>query len=313
MEQNLPFDLDALLVFGKVVESRSLSKAAALLGMPKSTISRKLTRLESDLGIKLLRKNTHQLTVTDLGEKVYNHAVNIRAEANGVRALVEGSRQEPQGELRVAIPVFVGVDYACRVGASFLQHYPNSRLDIRLVDNMVDPIKDGFDVVFGTGPLQDSRLIARHVFSLALFLCASSQFVRRLAEPITDPAQLDTLPFIDFSFSGPRKLIVAKNKRRCELSPQVRARANNFQVCKQYILQGFGIGAMPTQIICTTELREGSIVPVLPEWTPEPLDIHMIYPFELSFSTLISAFYETACEIVTENVARTQQGSAVTF
>src|ERR1700752_2128234 len=101
MEQNLPFDLDALLKFGKVVESRSLSKAAALLGMPKSTVSRKLTKLESDLGTKLLRRNTHQLTVTDIGEKVYAHAVNVLAEANGVRALVEGGRQEPQGELRV--------------------------------------------------------------------------------------------------------------------------------------------------------------------------------------------------------------------
>ncbi len=304
MEQNLPFDLDALLIFGKVVESRSLSKAATLLGMPKSTVSRKLTKLEADLGIKLLRKNTHQLTVTDLGEKVYAHAVNILTEANGVRALVEGSRQEPQGELRVAIPVFVGIDYASRVGATFLQRYPHSQLDIRLVDSMVDPIKDGFDVVFGTGPLQDSTLIARKVFSLELFLCASPDFVRKLAEPLTDPAQLNSLPFIDFGFCGPRKLTVAKHKRRYELSPQVRARANNFQVCKQYILEGLGIGAMPTQIICTDELRDGSIVPVLPEWKPEPLDVHMIYPFELSFSTLISAFYEAACEIIVENIAR---------
>jgi DNA-binding transcriptional LysR family regulator len=305
VQQNLPFDLDALLVFGKVVESRSLSKAAALLGMPKSTVSRKLTKLEADLGIKLLRKNTHQLTVTDLGEKVYNHAVNILTEANGVRAVAEGSKQEPQGELRVAIPIFVGVDYASRVGTAFLQRYPNSRLDIRLVDNTVDPIKDGFDVVFGTGPLQDSRLIARKVFSLELFLCASPDFVQQLPEPITEPTQLDALPFIDFGFGGPRKLTVAKNKRRYELSPQVRARANNFQVCKRYIMQGLGIGAMPTQIICTTELREGTIVPVLPDWVPEPLDVHMIYPFELNFSTLISAFYEAACDIIIENIART--------
>lgn len=304
MEQNLPFDLDALLVFGKVVESRSLSKAAALLGMPKSTVSRKLSKLEADLGIKLLRKNTHQLTVTDLGEKVYGHAVNVLAEANGIRALVEGSRQEPQGELRVAIPVFLGTDYASRVGAAFLQRYPNSRLDIRLVDNMVDPIRDGFDVVFGTGPLQDSTLIARQVFSLELFLCASPDFLRQLPGPISEPAEVDTLPFIDFGFAGPRKLTVVRNHRRYSLSPPVRARANNFQVCKQYILQGLGIGAMPTQIICTTELREGDIVSVLPEWTPEPLDVHMIYPFELSFSTLISAFYETACEIIVENIAR---------
>jgi DNA-binding transcriptional LysR family regulator len=304
MEQNLPFDLDALLVFGKVVESRSLSKAAVLLGMPKSTVSRKLTKLESDLGIKLLRKNTHQLTVTDLGEKVYQHAANILSEANDVRALVEGSRHEPQGELRVALPVFVGIDYASRVGAMFLQRHPNSRLDIRLVDNMVDPVKDGFDVVFGTGPLQDSTLIARKVFSLKLFLCASPDFVQQLAEPLVDPAQLNNLPFIDFGFCGPRKLTVAKHERRYEVSPQVRARANSFQVCKQYILEGLGIGAMPSQIICTTELREGSIVPVLPEWIPEPLDVHMIYPFELSFSTLISAFYEAACEIIIENSAR---------
>ena len=304
MEQNLPFDLDALLVFGKVVECRSLSKAAGILGMPKSTVSRKLTKLESDLGIKLLRKNTHQLTVTDLGEQVYAHAVTILTEANGVRALVEASRQEPQGELRVAIPVFVGIDYASRVGATFLQRHPNSRLDIRLVDNMVDPIKDGFDVVFGTGPLQDSTLIARKVFSLELFLCASPDFVGQLAEPLTDPAQLNTLPFIEFGFGGPHKVTVANHRRRHRLSPQVRARANNFQVCKQYILQGLGVGAMPTQIICTDELRDGTIVPVLPGWQPEPLDVHMIYPFELSFSTLISAFYDAACEIIVENIAR---------
>jgi DNA-binding transcriptional LysR family regulator len=304
MDQNLPFDVDALLVFGKVVENRSLSKAAALLGMPKSTVSRKLTKLESDLGIKLVRKNTHQLTVTDLGEQIYAHAANISTEANGVRALVEGARQEPQGELKVAIPVFVGIDYASRVGATFLQRHPNSRLDIRLVDTIVDPIKDGFDVVFGTGPLQDSTLIARKVFDLQLFLCASPDFVQNLDEPLTVPTQLNTLPFIDFGFAGPRRLTISKNKRHHELTPMVRARANNFQVCKQYILQGLGIGAMPTQIICTAELRDGSLVSVLPDWNLEPLEVHMIYPFELSYSTLISAFYDAACEIIVENTAR---------
>ena len=86
MGQNLAFDIDALLVFGKVVECRSLSKAAALLGMPKSTVSRKISKLESDLGIRLLRKNTHQITVTDLGEKIYGHGLTILAEANDVRA-----------------------------------------------------------------------------------------------------------------------------------------------------------------------------------------------------------------------------------
>ena len=230
--------------------------------------------------------------------------MDILREANEVRALVEGSKHEPQGELRVAIPVFVGIDYASRVGATFLQRYPHSRLDIRLVDNMVDPIKDGFDVVFGTGPLQDSTLIARKVFSLELFLCASPDFVAQLAEPLDHPTQLNSMPFIDSASAGRASSRLSNRKRRYELTPQVRARANNFQVCKQYILQGLGIGAMPTQIICTDELRDGTLVPVLPEWAPDPLDVHMVYPFELSFSTLISAFYEAACEIIVENIAR---------
>lgn len=302
MEQNLPFDIDALLVFGKVAECRSLSKAAVLLGMPKSTVSRKITQLESDLGIKLLRKNTHQVSVTDLGEKIYSHGLNILAEANHIRELVEGSKQEPQGVLRAAIPVFVGIDFASRVAATFLQRYPKSQLEIRLVDTMVHSIKDGFDVVFGTGPLQDSTLIARKVFTLECFLCASPEFIRQLPEPIITPAQLNKLPFVDAGFySGPRKLLLTKAKKRFELSPLVRARVNNFQISKQYILRGLGIGAMPKQIICSGELQEGTIVPVLPDWSPESVDVHMIYPFQLSFSNLINAFYETACEIISEN------------
>ena len=114
---------------------------------------------------------------------------------------------------------------------------------------------------------------------------------------------MNGLPFIDFGFCGPRKLVVARQNRRVELSPPVRARANNFQVCKQYILEGLGIGAMPTQIICTAaagrqhRARASGL-------DADPLDVHMIYPFGLSFSTLISAFYEIACEIIVENTAR---------
>lgn len=101
---------------------------------------------------------------------------------------------------------------------------------------MVDPIKDGYDVVFGPGPLQDSTLIALKVFDLNLFLCASSDFVAQTKGQITAPAQLNALPFIDFGFCGPRKPPTTKLDRRHELSPRVRARANNFQVCKKYIL-----------------------------------------------------------------------------
>ncbi len=299
------FNVDSLLVFGKVVECRSLSKAAVLLGMPKSTVSRKISRLESDLGIKLLRRNTHQLSVTDLGEQVYRHSLKILSEANDVRALVEGSKQEPQGELRVAMPVFVGIEFASRVGSTFLQRYPNSQLENRLVDAMAHPIRDGFDVVLGIGPLQDSTLIGRKLVSLDCYLCASEDFLAGLAEPVTTPAQLNRLPFIDTDIYGVRRKVqLTRNRKRQELSPLVRARANSFQICKQYILQGIGIGIMPERIIFSGESPEADIVPILPDWRPPSVDLYMIYPFQLSYSNLISAFYDTALEIITDNAAR---------
>lgn len=314
MEQNLPFDIDALLVFSKVIECHSLSKAAALLGMPKSTVSRKIAKLEADLGIKLLRKNTHQITVTDLGEQIYSHSQKIFSEANDIRALVEGSKQEPQGELRAAVPVFVGVDYAARVGSVFLQRYPKSRLDMRMVDNMVHPIKDGYDVAFGIGPLQDSTLIARKAFTLDCCLYASKQFLDSLPANITAPTHLSGLPFIDSDCYGDRhKLLLNNGKKQHELLPTTRARANSFQITKQYIAQGLGIGVMPKLMIQPNDMTQSNdmaqpnelttrnIVAVLPEWNPPSVDVYMIYPFQLSFSNLISAFYDTALEIISEN------------
>lgn len=305
MEQTPPFNVDALLVYARVVECRSLSRAAELLGVPKSTVSRKISRLEADLGIRLLRRNTHRISVTDLGQQVYRHSLKVLSEANEIRALAEGSQQEPRGVLKVAMPVFMGIDYASRVGATFLQRYPRSQLDIRLVDSVRHPVRDGFDVVFGIGPLQDSTLIARKVFTLECFLCASTNYVESLAEPLTTPGQLNQLPFIDCDVYGrSHKLLLTRGKRQQEISPLVRARANNFQISKQYILQGLGIGIMPRLIICSGELQEGTILPILPDWCPESVDVHMIYPFQLSFSNLISAFYETALEIILENTER---------
>jgi DNA-binding transcriptional LysR family regulator len=305
MAEDTRFDLDALLVFGKVVECRSLSKAAALLNIPKSTVSRKLSRLEADLGVKLLRKSTHQVSVTELGEQVYGHSLKILAEANDVRALVEGARQDPQGVLRVAIPGFVGVDFASRAGALFLKRYPKSRLEIRLVDSVDQSIRSGFDVVFEVGPLQDSALIARKVYTLELFLGASAEFLNGLAEPLAAPKQLNKLPFVDSGFySGSHKLVLSRGARRHELAPFVRARSNSFQISKAYILNGVGVGALPKQMLDSEEVLDGRIAPVFPDWRLESVDVYMIYPFQLSFSNLISAFYETALEAISQRPPR---------
>lgn len=296
MRQTDQFDANTLLMLAKVIELRSVSGAASALGIPKSTVSRKINKLETELGIKLLRKNTRQITVTDLGDEIYKHALIIQNEINLVRAVLGGRRQEPQGVLRVAMPVFMGVDFASIVGASFLQKYPKARLEMRFVDSVAHPVKDGYDVTLAYGPLQDSTLIGKKLFAIESLLCASPEFTRLLPRKIEHPSQLDGQPFIEVGpGSGALKLQLQNGKKRHELSPDVRAQANNFQVGKHYVLEGVGIGALPKHV-CLQELIEGKLVPILENWILETEDVYVLYPFQLKFSKLIKAFYDTAHE-----------------
>lgn len=296
MKQTDQFEADTLLILAKVIELKSVSGAASVLNIPRSTVSRKISKLEADLGIKLLRKNTRQITVTDLGYELYEHAQNIQNEINLIRAVLGGRKLEPQGVLRVAMPIFMGVDFASKVGATFLQKYPKARLEMRFVNSIVHPIKDGYDVTLAYGPLQDSTLIGQKLFTIDSLLCASPEFIAQLPQKITQPAQLDEQPFIDAGQdSGAFKLQLKNGKKHYELSPPVRAQANNFQVGKYYVVQGIGIGALPRHL-CLPDLAEGKLIPILENWRLETKDVYVIYPFQLSFSNLIKAFYETAYE-----------------
>lgn len=294
MKQTDQFDANTLLMLAKVIELKSVSGAASVLGIPRSTVSRKINKLETELGIKLLRKNTRQITVTDLGNEIYKHALAIQNEINLVRAILGGRRQEPQGVLRVAMPIFMGVDFASKVGAAFLQKHPKARLDMRFVDSEAHPVKDGYDVTLAYGPLQDSTLIGKKLFNIESLLCASPKFLKQLARKIQQPSQLEEQPFVEVGQdSNAFKLQLRNGKKRYELSPLVRAQANNFQVGKHYVLQGVGIGALPKHA-CLNELNDGKLVPILENWILETRDVYVLYPFQLKYSNLIKAFYDAA-------------------
>lgn len=294
MQPTDQLDADSLLILAKVIELKSISSAAAVLGIPRSTVSRRINQLEDNLGIKLLRKNTRKITVTDLGEEIYRHAINIENEMNAIRAVLSSRKQEPQGVLRVAMPVFMGVDFASRLGALFLQKNPKARLEMRFVDAGVHPIKDGFDVTLAYGPLEDSALIGKKLFEIESLLCASPEFAKQIPDKVNQPEKLLEYPFIDAGHdSGVFKLHLKKGRRQVEITPHVRAQANNFQVGKHYVLQGMGIGALPKHL-CISELARKKLVPLLSDWKLERRDVFLLYPFQLTYSKLISAFYDAA-------------------
>lgn len=300
MERNTLFDVGALIALTKVVECRSLTQAAFQLGMPKSTVSRKISRLESDLGVKLLRKNTRQITVTEFGQRIYEHALRIQNETISIQQLVHSSKQEPQGLLKVVVPVSIGVDFTSHVGLEFLNKYPKARLEIQLVDRMVNPVKEGFDVAIQVGPLQDSTLIAKKLFDSEKILCATPEVANELPDALNHPSQLKDAIFVGTGDSStPFELTFQKGSTLYQLVPMLRAKVNNFLITKEYVMQGMGIGALPKHM-CYQEVLEKKLVPILNQWPLTPTEVYMVYPHQVSFSNLVSSFYESICSRIAQ-------------
>jgi len=295
MERNTSFDPDALIMLTKVIECRSITQAAIQLGRPKSTVSRKIARLESDLGVKLLRTSTRQITVTEVGQRIYEHALKIQSETISIQELVHSSKQEPQGLLKVTISVSIGVDFSSHIGLAFLKRYPKARLELQLVDRIVNPVSEGVDVAIQPGPLPDSGLVAKKIFNADKVLCASPEIAAQLPAKLNHPSQLKNVLFVGSGDSSmPLELTFKKGGVSYRLTPMLREKVNNFQIAKYHVLQGMGVGVLPRHL-CYQELQDNKLVPILDQWALPPTEVYMVYSHRVSFSNLISAFYETIC------------------
>ena len=153
-------DLGDLVIFTKVVETESFTKAGELLGFPKSKISRRISRLEEHLGSQLLQRSTRAVTVTQDGALFFEYCLrSLGVLRDGERAL-QTLHRNPQGVVRIAIPYVLGHNLVGPLLAAFLEQYPDVRLVSVLSDDGVGLLRNGFDVALTVGPLASSGLFA---------------------------------------------------------------------------------------------------------------------------------------------------------
>src|SRR5258708_17286374 len=178
-------DYNAIRLFVRVVESRSVTAAAEALGREKSSVSRAVARLESDLGVRLLQRTTRKLALTDAGqafyERVRTSVAGVDEAANAVREL--GS--EPRGVVRMTAPPDVDVLGLGEVIAEFVERHPAIQVDVSMSSRQVDLVAEGFDLALRAGRLMDSSLVARRIGSADLAMFASPQYLKRRGRPTT--------------------------------------------------------------------------------------------------------------------------------
>jgi len=284
-------DLNEIVVFARVVETRSFTAAAAQLGLPKSTVSRKVAQLEERLGVRLLQRTTRKLNLTEVGQAYYERCARIVADIDAAEQLVTEMQTAPRGLLRVTAPVDFGTECLGRAIAEFTAANPEIVIELDVSDRMVDLIEDGVDLAVRIGPLAESSLVARKLGVVVLRLYASPAYLARRGTPteLADLAHHDTVQFVPsqrlqtWGLRGPEGDV--------EITPGARIVSNNMFAVREAAVAGAGI-ALLSDLVVGADLAAGRLVEVLPAWSLPGSEMYAVYPSTRNLSPKVRAFLE---------------------
>jgi DNA-binding transcriptional LysR family regulator len=271
-------DLNALVIFAKVVEANSFSEAARRLHMPVSTVSRRIAELEDQLGVRLLERSTRSLRLTDTGADILLHAQRSAELNDAVESIVSNTLSEVSGTLRLSAPPNISDTLLVPLVGAFQTAYPKVRIYIFVTQRMVDPITDGIDLMLRVGELEDSSLVARRLLRYRHLLVASPDYLDRAGWP-EHPRDLLDHRLVAFSLGTPErqwKFLHQGEGEAFTLSFAPHLAMNDYAGVAAALLAEGGIGDLPP-IVLADLLRERKLVEVMPAWRFPAQDLSLVH------------------------------------
>ncbi len=271
-------DLNAALVLVRVVQAGSFRAAATKLGMPKTSVSRKVAELKEHLGAQLLRRTTRSLALTDAGAAFVEQAEGAIARLEAAEQAVSEQQREPRGRLRVTATVAIGQTLLAPLLPKFLAAYPSVEVTVHLTDRRVDLVAERFDVALRIGPLEDSSLVAQRVATSRYGLFASQRYFDAHGTPRT-PADLVTHDCLLFAKAGTAVRAswpFGKAGRLREVNVSGRLVADDWTVLREAAVRGLGIARLPLLHV-RREVRKGTLVSILDDHAPPEVPLQLVY------------------------------------
>ncbi len=297
-------DLNAMALYARVVENKSFSETSRRLGVPVSTISRKVSDLEGELGVRLLERSTRKLRVTELGMAYYEYCRRGLEEFEAGLLLINDRQSEVSGTLRISIPPNLADVIITPLVCAFQTAYPKAIVKILVTERYVDLIEDGVDIAFRVGQLQDSSLVARRLLTFRHMLVASKKYLEINGEP-QHPKELINHRLI--TFGGWQEVVRwdLYQKNRVEKISVNSALSINEMAGLQYAAeQDQGIANIPA-IICANALQKNKLVEVMPEWKFATTNLSVIYPSNRNTSRMVKLFMDYCVKHIEHQVVFT--------
>lgn len=267
--------LKSMVVFAQVIEQGNLSAAAKHVGLSRAVVSYHIKKLETQLGIKLLNRSTRSIALTEAGSQYYERCKIIVEQALAANLQIENLKNNPQGLIKIACPVSVGLHTIVPALNTFRQLYPNIQLEVNLSDEVVNIIKDGFDLAIRGANLTDSGLQATKLSTLSTCLCASPEYLLKRGRPNT-PAQLTSHDWVIYKLSG-NTLTLKKGTRSYSVKLSGNITTNNATARTAFVEGGHGLGRIPTYD-ALPKIKAGSLVQVLSDYQLNDIDVYAVFP-----------------------------------
>ena len=288
-------ELSNLDTFVKVVQTGSFTRAAEQLRSQKAHVSRVVSQLESELGVRLLERTTRSLSLTEIGREFFERAVGILAADEDARRAVQKAQGEPRGTLRLSCGVEFGMLAVNGWVREYLRRHPGVNVDLEMTGRVVDIVHEGFDLAVRVGPLADSTLAARPLGELRYGLFAAPGYLRRQPPPV-QPHDLAQHALIHFSGSRLRRVwTLTRGADTHRIEPAARLSANNSFAVRDATVDALGIAQLPL-LLAQPEVEAGRLTPVLPDWQLPAAPVHAVFASARYLTHKVRAFIDLAVE-----------------
>ncbi|MFC0284335.1 LysR substrate-binding domain-containing protein [Camelimonas abortus] len=287
-------DLNDLFYFAKVIEHRGFAAASRALGVPKSTLSRRIAALEERLGVRLLQRNATRFSLTHIGDQYFRQCQAMIAEAEAAQEVIDRTTAEPRGVISVTCPVSLLQALVSPMVARFLAAYPLVTVNLAATNRRVDVIEEGVDVAFRVRfpPLGNSNLVMKNLGDSEQLLVAHPAFLDEHGRP-AHPRQAAALPAMDLTRITQRHVweLTGENGDVISVPFQPRYVTDDMAALRDAALNRIGIVQLPEYMV-RNHVSAGELEIVLPRWKPKAGVMHLVFASRRGLAPAVRHFID---------------------